>query len=427
MTKRQRIAIAGFGTVGQAVARLIQTVTPPDLELAWIFNRGVERKKAPWAGADVRWTDTFQDLLGPDVDIVVELAGGLSPAREWIADALGAGKSVVTANKQVISESGPELLALADDHGVSLGFEAAVAGGIPVIRGVKDGLAADRLLQIRGVLNGTCNYILTRMETTGSSFADALAEAQARGLAEADPSRDVNGDDARAKLAILSWVGLSCRVNPAHIHQSSIVPIESVDLAYARRLGCTIRQVSYVARDEADPQGVFAWVRPALVGIDSPLAQLHGSQNAVLTRGEFGGETGFYGLGAGGDPTAVAVVSDLIEISSLGRAARRTRILRATTSCRVNADFVAPQYLRFVVRDRPGILAAIAAVLARHDINLDAVLQEPCSSKSRLPFVITLERCRASALDAALAEIGTQDFHVEPPVALPILEQAKQG
>jgi homoserine dehydrogenase len=417
---RHKVAILGFGTVGSAVARLLQTEFHAGLDLAWICNRDVERKRVDSVGPDVRWTDSFDDVLDSDVDIVAELIGGMSPAEEWIRRALEAGKSVVTANKRLIAECGSELVALARQRGCYLAFEAAVAGGIPVVHGIKDGLAGDRLVRIVGILNGTCNYILTRMEQDGLGFAEALAEAQNAGLAEADPSRDLDGLDARDKIAILSWLGLSRRVQPADVACHSIAPISAIDFNYARRLGCTIRQLSFVAVDESSSGSVFAWVRPALVSVDSPLARVSGSQNVVVTTGKFGGETGFYGYGAGGDPTAVAILSDLIGIA--GATKRSGRVDGAgVPRCAVTPEFAAPYYLRFVVVDRPGILAGIATILEQFAINIDAVLQERSRSKSQLPFVITLERCEASALSGALRRIRELNFHREPLLCMPML------
>ena len=244
--------------------------------------------------------------------------GGLEPAGDLIRRSLKAGKSVVTANKQLISTHGVELLALARQQQRELLFEASVAGGIPIVRAVREGLAGDRLLRVAGILNGTCNYILTRMDSAGLSFADALKEAQALGFAEADPTADVDGYDARAKIAILIAVGLGCQVDPEHIPCRSISSIDRVDFTYARKLDCTIRQISWAERAPGPDTQLFASVRPALVPLSSPLARAQGSQNLVTVNGEFGGETTYSGFGAGGDPTAVAVVSDLMSIARAG-------------------------------------------------------------------------------------------------------------
>jgi homoserine dehydrogenase len=371
-----------------------------------------------WVPSDVVWTETFEDLLDGSADVVVEVIGGVSPAREWMEQALAAGMAVVTANKQVIAHHGASLGRSARAAARPLLFEAAVAGGVPIVRSLREGIAGDRLHRIQGVLNGTCNYILTRMEREGVSFEDVLADAQRLGYAEADPTADVDGFDAQAKLAILVEVGLGCRVDVTDISVRSIRPVSAIDFSYAKRLGCVIRQV---ARAELLAGGgqIRATVQPALVPEDSSLARVDGSQNIVVVDGEFGGETAFSGFGAGGNPTAVAVVSDLLAIAS--GAPRRENQSTPPTRPTVQQEFDAPHYIRFMIRDRPGIIAALAEVFSRHGINVDAVWQEPGWSKTELPFVMTLETCGSASVTAALDEISQFDFHVRPPLWLPIL------
>ena len=418
-----RVALVGFGTVGQSVARILCEGGGRPLVLSHVCNRRVERKVVDWLPHGVVWTSDFGDVLRSDADVVVEVIGGLEPAGDWIRKALEAGKSVVTANKQVMAHAGVELLRVAADHGRHLLFEAAVAGGIPIIRAVREGLAGDRLRRVLGVLNGTCNYMLTRMEADQVSFDDALREAQDRGYAEADPTADVDGGDAQAKLAILSAVGLGRSIVAAAIPLRSIRPVEPVDFTYARRLGCTIRQVSRaeVVSGAAD---VTASVQPMLVPVTSPLARAEGSQNVVIVEGACGGETAFRGFGAGGGPTAVAVVSDLEAIA--GAAGGGPRCWRRAEEARVEADFETSHYLRFVIVDRPGIVASLAGVFLRHGLNIDSILQEPDWPKSALPFVVTLEPCSSSAVQAALAEIEAFDFHARPPVWMPILPRGER-
>jgi homoserine dehydrogenase len=428
-----RVGLLGFGTVGQSVARILCDGHVPRVQLASIFNRGIARKRADWVPASVLWTENVDDVLGSDVDVVVELVGGLHPAYEWVRAALLSGKSVVTANKQLIAHYGAELGELARARGRQLRFEASVAGGIPVLRALQEGLAGDRLVEVRGVLNGTCAYILSRMQTAELPFAEALAEAQTAGFAEADPTDDVDGADAAAKLAIIAAVGLRRPVRVGDIAKQSIRPIDFVDFQYAKEIGCTIRQIARASVQ--DDGGVFAVVGPALVPLDSSFGRVDGGQNVVTVRGIFGGETSFSGSGAGGNPTAVAVVSDLLSIhrplsnghgngDANGKAdaspeAKAGGAVAAPHA--VSNDFVAPHYIRFTVADRPGILADIFPVFARHGINVDAVVQLPRYRKDRLPFVATLEACSSAVLNRALDEIAALDFHVEPPLALPIL------
>ena len=416
-----RVALMGFGTVGQSVARILCSGEVPEVRLTHIFNRDVGRKRVDWVPASVTWTESPDDIINSDASIVVEVVGGIRPAYEWVKSALQAGKSVVTANKQLMAHHGAELLDIARSRGLEVRFEASVAGGIPIVRAVREGLAGDRLLRVAGILNGTCNYILTRMDSAGLSFAEALSEAQALGYAEADPSADVDGYDARAKIAILIAAGLGCQVDPTHIPCRSISVIERIDFTYARKLDCTIRQISWAERAPGPDRRLFASVRPALVPLSSPLARAQGSQNLVSVNGEFGGETTYSGYGAGGDPTAVAVVSDLMSIARAGLGAEVHSPPQIEGQVEVSVDFTAPHYVRFTVADRPGIIASLAAVLSAHGINIDAVVQLPGHDKAELPFVMTLEACPVSVLDAALAEINALPFHVRRPMSVPVL------
>jgi homoserine dehydrogenase len=426
VTNVARVALLGFGTVGQAVTRILSSGEIPNLRLTHIFNRNIASKRASWVPSSVTWTESAAEAIASDADVVIELVGGLHPAYEWVRSALEAGKSVVTANKQIMAHHGADLVDLARARGCEIRFEASVAGGIPVLRALQEGLAGDRLVEVRGILNGTCAYILSRMQSDGVSFADALAEAQAAGYAEADPSEDVDGADAAAKLAIIAAVGLRRPVRVGDIATRSIRPIEAVDFEYARELGCTIRQI---ARAAAEDNGtVFAAVRPALVPLSSLFGRVEGSQNLITVRGVFGGETSFFGFGAGGAPTAVAVVSDVLSVcraaavpATVGAGTFAPDIPAPPTKIHeVSGDFVAPHYVRFTVNDRPGILAQVCQAYARYGINIEGVLQLPKFRKDRLPFVTTLEECPESVLDRALADLSQCDFHVQPPLALPI-------
>ncbi|HEX4346194.1 MAG TPA: homoserine dehydrogenase [Vicinamibacterales bacterium] len=420
MTAQSRVALVGFGTVGQSVARILSSGEVPQVRLTHIFNRDIARKKVDWVPSHVKWTESIDDVLSAEVDIVIELVGGLRPAYDWVRGALTSGKSVVTANKQLMAHYGTELRDLARSKGLDVRFEASVAGGIPVLRALQEGLAGDRLVEVRGILNGTCNYILSRMQAESIAFADVLADAQKAGFAEADPSEDLDGADAAAKLAIIAAVGLRRPVRVRDIATRSIRPIETVDFEYAKQLGCTIRQI---ARASAEDSGaVFAAVRPALVPLSSGFGRNEGSQNLVTVRGVFGGETSFSGFGAGGSPTAVAVVSDVLSIAGSERnPVSDAEVPNAATPLHdVSGDFVAPHYVRFTVSDKPGILAAVCAAYARYGINIEGVLQLPRFRKDRLPFVTTLEECPESVLDRALAEVSQSDYHVVPPLSLPM-------
>jgi len=414
-TRPARVALAGFGTVGRSVARLLQH-TPDDARLAAILTRRAAERRGEWPASGVTWTESIDEALD-GADVFVELIGGLDPAERWIRTALGRGIPVVTANKQVIAERGSALFPLAAARGCELRFEGAVAGGIPVLGAIAGGLAGDAIAQVAGILNGTCNFILTRMEQDGAPFDDALREAQALGFAEANPAQDIEGLDARAKLAILAMVALRVQVTAGAIPAQSIAAVTPLDFQYAHRLHATIRQVAWAARNGAG-DALAAGVGPALVPLTSPLARVSGSENLVTVRGQFGGETSFGGRGAGGGPTAVAVVSDLLAIA---RGARQPRAWRPLPQGAVSTEFATPYYVRFTVADRPGIIAALASIFAAHGINIDAVLQEPGFPDSARPFVVTLDAAPSASVAAALRETAALAFHVVPPLALPVL------
>jgi len=409
-----RIALFGFGTVASSVARILVQSQPEGLELTHVYVRSVARRRADWIPSSVAWSEDADAVLAcGDVDVVVELAGGLEPAGSWVRRALDAGKSVVTANKKLISYHGVELELLAAARGGHLKYGAAVAGGIPVIPALEQGLAGDRIERIEGILNGTCNFILSKMEE-GAEYAPVLAEAQALGYAEADPTEDVGGFDSRAKLAILMRLALRVAVDPEEIVPQAITAITAVDFSYARDLGCTIRQI---ARADLTDGQVAASVGPTLVAVRSPLAWSRGTENMVILKGQYGGDVVFSGHGAGGHPTAVAVVSDLL---ALAHGSRRVKIPSAPAQ--VSAEFEVPHYIRFRVDDRPGIVADITGALARERINIRAIVQKPGYPQHALPFVVTVEPCKSSALKRALEAIHGKDYLLEEPLDLQMLE-----
>jgi len=411
-----KIAILGFGTVGGSVAKAVRTLGVPDIEITHVYNRDVARKRTSSAaehlGPATVWTDSFDDVLNSDVDIVAELVGGMEPAGTWIEQALKAGKSVVTANKQLIAYRGPELARLAAENGVLLLHGAAVAGGVPVIPGILQGLQGDTITRISGILNGTCNYILSRMEA-GDAYADVLKDAQSLGYAEADPTADVGGFDARAKLCILARVAMHAELNPEEVATQTIADIDAVDFAYAKELGCTIRQVS---RAQVQGDGMYARVAPMLVPLQSPMAWSHGTQNMVVSTGRMGGDVVFSGHGAGGDATAVAVMSDLLAVAQGARCVSLPTVAKAVTG-----DSVAPHYLRFIVDDKPGIVSAISGALSEVGANIDSLLQRRGYPKHRLAFVVTTEPTLNSTIAKAIDSIATLDCMLVRPLALEML------
>jgi len=412
-----KVALLGFGTVGSSVARVLAASKFPGIELTHILNRNVERRRNSDAArvvpSSVVWTDDIDVILRSNVDIVVEVMGGLNPAEGWVRKAFGAGKSVVTANKQLIAYRGASLAKLAAQHKVHLSHGAAVAGGVPVIPGMLQGLCGDQVTRLSGIVNGTCNYILSRMEA-GADYATVLADAQQLGYAEADPAADVDGYDARAKLCILSRIAMHAELDPDAVTTQTISTIDAIDFSYAKELNCTIRQVS---RAELDGKLVHARVAPMLVPLASPMAWSHGTQNMVVVSGRFGGDVVFSGHGAGGDPTAVAVVSDLLAVAQ-GCNTVQLPVRRRE----VTGDFMAPHYLRFVVDDKPGIVFAISGALSKVGANIDSLLQRRGYPKHRLPFVVTTEPCLTSTIERALTAVAKMDCMLERPLCLQMLE-----
>ena len=411
-----RVALLGCGTVGRSVVRILadRTDLADRLRLTHVFNRDIARKRGSGTPEPVVWTESIEDVFASRPDVVVEAIGGLSPAGDWVRRALEQGLCVVTANKVLVATAGPGLLRLASARGGDLRFEAAVAGGVPVIHAIRQGLAGDVITRVAGILNGTCNHVLSRMASGSVSMEDAIGDAIRLGYAEADPTSDVDGADAAAKLAVLAGVAFNRELRLADVATASIRPVDAVDFRYARRLGRTIRQIAAV--DGSGGAALDARVGPALVPEASRFGRTEGADNVVAITGRYGGTTAYSGAGAGGDATAVAIVSDLLALSEGRRSCAAAELSMAAVADAPERPF----YIRFVVRDRPGILAGITAALARQRINVDAVLQEPGFPKDRLPFVVTVEPCRELGLRRALTEVDCRDFEVEPLV-LPIL------
>jgi homoserine dehydrogenase len=314
-SRRCRVALLGCGTVGSAVARRL-TAADADttIQLTHVFDRRAAQKRVTLPSPKIVWTDRVEDALHSDADIIVEAIGGVDPAAGWIRAALTAGKSVVTANKQVIARDGASLLTFAARQGRQLRFEAAVGGAMPIVRAIGDGLAGDRITRIDAILNGTTNAVLSQMEESGCALDEAVGEARARGYAEADPSADLDGDDARAKLAILCALAFGLRVDPARIPLRPTTTISAADVGSARRRGAAIRQIAHAEYDRVTST-LTAWVAPIEVPRESIFGRTTGAQNAAVITGEHSGETGIFGAGAGGDATAVAIISDIAAIA----------------------------------------------------------------------------------------------------------------
>jgi homoserine dehydrogenase len=427
------LGVIGLGTVGTGTLKVlmehqreIQRRLGCDLQLKVICSRTVHKRDLSWLRQPVRVSSDWKRVVrDPEVHIVVELVGVLPTARAIAFAALKAGKHLVTANKQLVAEYGVELVERSRAHQVGLGIEACVAGGTPVLHAVREGLAGENFAAVYGILNGTTNYILTEMERRGCTFAEALAEAQEKGYAEPDPTFDVEGYDARYKIAILVMMCFGQAVRVSNIPVEGITRIDQVDFAYAHRLNHTLRLIAGARRRTHQRLEIF--VRPMMIPASSHLAGVRGATNGVLLVGNKGGNTSITGRGAGGEATGVAVLSDVIQIarSIAGGGARSTPFgyedWHPARIAPLDENVVAT-YLRLVVRDRPGILGRVCTILGRHGINIDSVLQEPDCKKQRLPFVMTLEPTEEKRVTRAVQEISRLPFLAERPLLLPFAE-----
>ena len=425
------VGIVGLGQVGSgAVAILVENAEQISQKLGFhlrvraVCSPTVQSKTFPAAlGPVLRTADWRQVVAHPEVDVVAEMVGGTGVAREIIDGAITNKKSVVTANKELMALCGAEIWDRAIAAGINLGLEASVAGGIPILAVLREGIAGDRVTSLFGILNGTCNYILTEIEERATPFGDVLAEAQRLGYAEADPSADVDGYDARSKLAILAALAFGERITPSDIYTEGIRRILPVDFQYAHQLDYTIRLICSARQTK---NGLILAVRPTLIARKTVLGSVRGSYNAVWVRGTYGEDTFYYGRGAGSRPTGVAVVSDLMRVA---RELHRGSPERVSPFAHERLGEYQPisveqqeaaYYLRFRVKDQPGIIARLAAILASKDISVDAVLQIPTGNWRDLPFVITVQPTAERSIRAALEEMSHQDFLLEPPLALPM-------
>jgi homoserine dehydrogenase len=425
------VGIIGLGNVGLGTLQILSENAAGireklgfPLRVKAVCSRHVHQKTLPaFPDSVVRTNDWREVVSDPEIDIVAELIGGTATASQIIDQSLRQNKSVVTANKELMALRGADFWDLANQNGVNLAMEASVAGGIPIHTILREGIAGDRILELYGILNGTSNFILTEIEKSNAKFESVLAEAQQLGYAEADPSADVDGLDARSKLALLAALAFGERLTPADIHTEGIRRILPIDFEYAHQLKHTIRLLC-VARQT--PQGLLLSVRPSLVPQSAILAQVQGAYNAVWIRGHYGEDTFYYGRGAGPKPTGVAVVSDLMRVAREIRFGSPSRVspfaherLGAYKPMPIASQEL-PYFLRFRVEDKAGIIATLATILAKHKIGIDAVLQLPREDWRDLPFVITTEPAKEQSLRDALLEIREADFLVEPPFAMPM-------
>jgi len=378
-----QIGLLGLGTVGGGVVKILQEnaanisqkVGLP-LKISSILVRNKDKQRAVDTGDAKITTDINEILANPDIDIIVEVMGGEQPAKEYILQALNAGKHVVTANKDVVAKYGRELFTAAEDNHVDLLFEASVGGGIPIIRPLKQCLAANKITEVMGIVNGTTNYMLTKMTNEKMSYADVLAQAQAKGYAESDPTADVGGWDAARKIAILSSIAFSSRVTLDDVYVEGITNISVEDIEYARELGYVIKLVA-VAKD--NEHGIEVRVHPAFIPNSHPLAGVSDVFNAIYVKGHAVGEAMFYGRGAGGLPTASAVTADIIDVARDIKHNVSSRILctcfESKPLCPVGKT-ESPYYIRLLVEDKPGVFAAIAGAFGAQQVSLHSVIQK---------------------------------------------------
>jgi homoserine dehydrogenase len=425
MSNTLNIGVAGLGTVGAGLVRLLHD--QQDL-LARRCGREIcitavsARDRAKDRGVDIgayTWHDDPVALAGDDnVDLVVELIGGDDgPARKLVETAIANGKHVVTANKALIALHGNALAEAAEEAGVSLNYEAAVAGGIPIVKALREGLAGNDIQRVYGILNGTCNYILTTMEKTGREFSDVLTEAQDLGYAEADPAFDIDGVDAAHKLAILTSLAFGCRIDFDAVHVEGIRQVSATDIQFAADLGYRIKLLA-IARPT--PHGIEQRVHPCLVAVDTSIAHVDGVFNAVVAEGDFVGQTMFEGRGAGDGPTASAVVADIVDIARgfllppFGAPSAKLTPLVPSPMDRHSGCF----YIRMSVLDQPGVIADMTAILRDDRISIETMLQRGRSPGEAVPVVLITHETQEAAMTKALADIARLDAVQEPPAMI---------
>ena len=409
-----RVALLGCGAVGSQVFRLLgeqagdlaARVGAP-LQVAGVAVRDpAGRARAAGVPDELITTDAMGLVTRPDVDIVVEMIGGIEPARSLLLAAMQTGKSVVTANKALLGADGAVMHAAAREHGADLFYEAAVAGAIPLLRPLRESLAGDAVRRVLGIVNGTTNYILDKMDSSGAEFGEALKEAQALGYAEADPTADVAGFDAAAKAAILASLAFHTRVTADDVYRQGITAVTAADIASARTLGCVVKLLAICERCDG---GISARVHPAMIPREHPLASVREAYNAVFVEAESAGRLMFYGAGAGGGPTASAVLGDLVVVARNRVAGIRGPDAPSYAELPVlpMADALTRYHVALDVADRPGVLAPVAEAFARHGVSIKAVRQEGRGAEAYL--VIVTHTARESALAATVADLSAME------------------
>lgn len=410
MNKTLRIGQLGCGIVGSATLRMlsanaedIRRRVGADLEVVAVAVRSLSKERDVPAGTEGLFTtDPHEVVKRPDVDMVVEVMGGIEPARSLILEAIANGKHVITANKELLASLGQELFAAAEAKGVDLYFEAAVAGGIPLIHPLKESLAGERIRKVMGIVNGTTNFILTRMDEDGLEFGEALAEAERLGFTELDPSADIEGFDPAAKAAILASIAFNARVVSGDVYRQGIAEITAQDIAFARRLGYTVKLLAIAEHQDGE---IAVRVHPAMVPNHHPLASVRDNFNAVFVEGESVGELMFYGRGAGGGPTGTSVVGDIIDVArnliSGGRGVGCT--CYTNKPIRPIESMYSQYYILLNVADRPGVLATVAHAFGDHNVSIKSVWQEGIGDQAQL--VLITHRALERDLQATLGTL----------------------
>ncbi len=431
--KEIKVGLIGFGTVGSGLAEVLlaqqqrlEKRSGLSVRLAAVADINIQ--ELPPQFARVRLSRDAAELIGdPEIDIIVELIGGIQPAKTFVMDAIAAGKHVVTANKALLSQEGKDIFAAAAENGVEVGFEASVGGGIPVIKSLKEGLVANKILSIMGIMNGTANYILTRMTDESIPFDVVLKDAQEQGFAEADPTYDIEGIDTAHKLAILMTMAYGMNITHNDISTEGISRIKPMDIDFAREFGCRIKLLA-ISRNHDDH--VEARVHPTMVPETHLLAKIDGAFNAIHFTGDMVGNVLLYGLGAGKMPTGSAVAADIMDIArdihagSIGRVPSLSYLPENIGERRITPidDLSCPYYFRISARDEPGVLSTIAGILSKNAISIESVIQKGRQERGPVAIVMRTHTAKESAVSAALQEIDNLEVVAEPTVKIRMLE-----
>ncbi len=426
------LALLGCGTVGGGVIRLLHensaylaTRVGAPLAVRRVLVRDLDKDRVPECDRSLLTTNPDDVLNDPEIDLVVEVMGGEQPAFDYLRRAIDAKKGVVTANKMLLATRGPELLGLAVDRGVDLAFEASVGGGIPIVRTLREAFTSDWVERLYGIVNGTCNYILSRMREEGLPFDEVLRDAQAKGYAEADPTLDVDGHDAAHKLVVLAMLAFGARVAHDRVPTEGIRGVDAIDHRFAERFGFVVKHLA-IGRELGDR--VELRVHPALVSQKSVLANVSGVLNAIFVEGRALGPCLLSGRGAGDMPTAVSVVADIVDVARsklAGSAGRSTRGISIADRPLASLDDIETRYyLRFTVKDEPGVLAHIAGALGQHQVSIEQMVQDGRATDDGLPVSVVMitHRAREAGLRRAMAEIERESWVVAPPRLLRIEE-----